>query len=68
MMGRDKIVRDPFTGEPLRFKYIDLEPRTGIWNPSEKFLKELEITKAKLEIKPRKFDVMREQDNSVGAI
>lgn len=67
-MKKDIVTINPLTGEPVKFKHINLEPRTGLWVPSKKFLQELEITKAKLETKPRKADLMREQDHSIGAL
>lgn len=40
----------------------DKKFKQSIWNPQSEFQKELELTKHRLDIKPRKHDIMQAQN------
>lgn len=52
-------ILDPVTG--VTYNMIDPDHKPTIWDPGSEFMRELEITKLRLETKPRKVDMMASQ-------
>ncbi len=52
-------MKNPF--DPRTLNMFDPDKKKSIWDPNSAFMNELEITKLRLETKPRKVNIMLSQ-------